>query len=581
MIHSRWLPTLIVLTVTIDVLNGTFPEDRCLVNILKELESECNYLVYTLEHRIVTTIIQSEFNVINTFIKKDVHVPVVYAHSYLYIIVADSVADYYNFLKVFQLSLSWYPQQKILIIYSGESGMKDLLRLSHAYLTHQLYILIKSQFISYFPFENGSCIYSDVIQNHNCSTFSTFKVTKRNMFLKFKDCQLRVTALPFEPYVINASDSKNPGLDMQIIKEVTKCMNISVILQKNPYTSWGGLLENGTYTLMYGLLARRETDILIGMIHANTTVDEVFSSTIIHMQDHVNFFVPAALPVNDWKVLFFALECNVWLLLFTTFAIMCLISWFVARNQNALDGYKNLEYCFLKIICTWFSSHSRLPQKNLLRYLFTMWCYSSIIMNSIYQGKLMSYLTKPIYEKQISTMEELSESRLLKGGFPTLKSHLSDKENNALERIKKTWFFCELDYSCINRTAEKRDLAVAKSVIGVNYNIPKMFLDSNGRSKLFQIRDTMSLYLVRFTTIKGLPFFDRMNSLIARLIETGIINKWLNDLQFDNNQYEHSDEFRKINIEHIQLILIIFLSGNALAVFVFILELLSNYWKTT
>lgn len=552
-----------------------FPED-CLIDIIERIEAECNYLVYAnfKHHHLITKIMHSKRSIINVFIEAEISSLDVYGHSYLYIVLADSVADYCTFLETFELSAVWNPEEWILVVYFGESGIEEIIMLSHKHLVHQLLILTHFQLLSYFPFKNGSCGYTSMVQNHNCTDISALTFTRKVEILQYTDCQLRITTVPFIPYTINVSDPKNSGLDMQIIYEVTSHLNISAQLleNKNNYTSWGGLLKNGTYTMMYGLLVRREADILVGMTHANATVDKIFASTIPHMQDHVNFFVPAALPVRAWKVFLLALERTVWLLLLAAFVIMFLVCWFIGSTRNMPLGYDKLEYCFFKVLCTWFSSHSYLPQTVLLRYLFTIWCVTSMLINSLYQGKLMSFLTKPVYEKQISTMQELSESYIMKGGFPTLKSHLDDaKDNKALEKIRKQWIFCELDYTCINRTSEKRDIAVAKSVIGIKYNIPRMYLDSNGRSKIFQIKDTLSLYLVRFTAVKGLPFFDRMNTLIAFLIDTGIVNKWLNDLQ-STKKYEYRDEFRKISLEHLQIVLVVFFCGHTLALLVFILE---------
>lgn len=580
MIFLKWFCTLSFLLSLISAKTESiqaeyYPED-CLIDIIERIKAECNYLVYTdmKHHHLVTKIMQSERSIINVYINGTINSLDVYGDSYVYIVLAESVADYHAFLKTFELSAVWNPQEWFLIVYFGESGIEEILKLSHKHLVHQLLILTHSQLLSYFPFKNGSCAYTSVIQNHNCTDISALTFTRNIALLQYTDCQLRITTVPFIPYTINVSDRRNSGLDMQIIYEVSSHLNISTELleNKNNYTSWGGVLKNGTYTMMYGLLVRREADILVGMTHANATVDKIFASTIPHMQDHVNFFVPAALPVIAWKVFVLALESSVWLLLLAAFVIMFLACWFIGSTRNMPRGYDKLEYCFFKVLCTWFSSHSYLPQTILLRYLFTIWCFTSILINSLYQGKLMSYLTKPVYEKQISTMLELSESHLLKGGFPTLKSHLDDdKDNKALEKIKEQWILCELDYSCINRTSEKRDIAVAKSVIGIKYNIPRMYLDSNGRSKIFQLKDTLSLYLVRFTAVKGLPFFDRMNTLIAFLIDSGIVNKWLNDLQ-SNKKYEYRDEFRKISLEHLQIVVVVFFCGHTLALLVFLLE---------
>lgn len=554
----------------IETSKNEFVMDECLINIVRWLGAECNYLVYASKHQLVTKVMQSQVSVINIFIKDKIDSLVVYGHSYLYTIMANSVADYYDFLKTFELAPTWNPQEPVLIVFLGEIGINEVLKLAHTHLTHRLLILTPSKLMSYFPFKEGSCSFINTTHDVSCTKSSIINTVKTRIPTQFRDCKLRTVAVPFQPYVINVSDSQNPGLDIQITKEIGARLNISIEFLKSNYTSWGGKLNDGTYTLMYGLLAKREADMMIGMTHGNSTVDDSFASTMCYTQDHANFFVPAAVLIDAWRVFALAFDKDVWILLFLSFVVMTLMCWLVADARRGY-GYNQLDYCILKVLCTWFSTHSHFPRTSSLRFLLTLWCCASLLVNSSYQGKLMSFLTKPVYEKQISTMQELAESHLLIGGFPTLKSHLVDKENEALAKISGRWIYCELDFSCVTRTAQKRDFAVVKSVRGVNYITPKMYLDSNGRPMLFKFKDTITMYLVRFVAVKGLPFFDRMNTVIARLVDSGIVDKWLSDLQF-NNHYEYRDEFRKISLEHLSIVLLVFFCGHLAALAVFILE---------
>lgn len=566
------LLTLLLTTLQIVSCESEFAMEKCLVNILRWLEADCNYLVYSAEHNLITEVMQSEISVINVSIRRKITPWLVSGRSYLYIIVVKNIQDYCDFLDAFELSSAWKPRESFLIVLLAETNLEEIARLSHKYLIHKLLILTKSELLAYLPFKTGSCSFNNSELHHiACTETALDKVKNNELPLEFKNCQIRVASVPFKPYIISATK----GLDLQIITEISSRLNISLHFLNANYPSWGEKLKDGTYTLMYGLLAKREADLMIGMVHGNSTVDDNFESTVSYTQDHANFFVPTALPVEAWRVFILTLHHNVWLLLITFLIIMVLVCWMVGNFGRFSYGYDKLDYCLLKVLCTWFSSHNNLPRTTPLSYLLTLWCYTSLLLNNLYQGKLTSFLTKPVYERQISTMEELSESQLLVGGFPTLKSHLIDKENKALAKINAQWIYCELDFSCVNRTAEKRDFAVAKSVRGVNYYTPKMYLDRNGNPKLFKIEDTIAMYLVRFTAVKGLPFFDRMNALIANLVDSGIVEKWLSDLQF-NDQYEYRDEFRKISLEHLKIVMFAFFCGNVTALFVFFLELVSK-----
>ncbi|KAI4470994.1 ionotropic receptor 20a-related [Holotrichia oblita] len=203
--------------------------------------------------------------------------------------------------------------------------------------------------------------------------------------------------------------------------------------------------------------------------------------------------------------------------------------------------------------------------------MFVLWSVYCFIMSCTFQSVLMSFLTMPTYEKQISNIRELAESDLNYGGFTTVREVFNFTSNKYNYKIFANWINCPVTEECINRTAEQRDFAVYKNSRQVNY-LSNYYVDSEGRSKLYRFKENQIYYIWAAFT-KNFPIYAKYNELALRAGQAGLIEKWDKDTQSLIQETEYSRGTIPLTMNDLKLAFIVLLLGHALSFCTFLYEI--------
>lgn len=568
-----------VLSFAVNVPYSFQESDKCLTHIEQAFAKNCSILIPNSENPLQEIIFKSNRSYILLDWNNTAALRKLLCSPSLYVIFVAKTDEYSRFIHNFYKTNSWNPRATFVVISSRNANITNITLTSRRYRVFKLLILNKHMDIyTYVPFGNGICDNSSPVKVANCS--SIHKATNeqiRSLIPKlpsqFYGCPSRVIAQIMPPFVVDPSRANHPGLEISMIRELTKLTNMTLVFVKHPFRGWGYKYPDGSFSEMFAILDEERADLQIGMMIMNTSYDYDFDKTFAYAQDYASFFVPAALPVAEWKNYSFVFTNAVWLATLSTILLLSLAWWLVGmtRLESVSEGFHRFDYCMLKVLCVLFSSFNDRPKSTLLRFFFCLWCITGLLICNSYQGKLASFLTKPAYEPEIRDMEEVAHSALIPGGHSLLHQFLYDPSHEVFMKLHQNWVMCELNADCLNRTATKRDFATIKSVKLVKYMTPQ-FRKSDGSPSVVATRDIIFRYIIGMWMLKGSHFQEKFDELIIKMTENGMISKWLDDLQY-NERFVRQEVFKTLSLKHFKPLLFILYIGLTAAFLAFLIEL--------
>lgn len=139
-----------------------------------------------------------------------------------------------------------------------------------------------------------------------------------------------------------------------------------------------------------------------------------------------------------------------------------------------------------------------------------------ININLIYLFQI-SALTNPLYEHQISSVEEAIDKIKNFGSYIGARYCYQDSDDPITQKIYRDFQECPVTLYCINRTAFKRDFFSLKNYRNILYMIPRLYVNNDGRKLLHLVSEYGVGIWIRMHTLKGLPFLERIDELLLYL----------------------------------------------------------------
>jgi hypothetical protein len=201
----------------------------------------------------------------------------------------------------------------------------------------------------------------------------------------------------------------------------------------------------------------------------------------------------------------------------------------------------------------------------------------------VFQAFFVSYLVEPGYQKQMKTVDEIIDSELLYGFSSAIEmaaeqvDYKDHKRFPDSRRVK-----CDDLIECTKRMLIRRDIMTVCGTSFVSYIASTV---GAGGSNVACYTDGSIFYLSCAALVtKGSPFFDRLNAMIRRCLEGGLVEKhWseiiaLTRLQNINQIPEDdNDMYFVFTISHLSTAFVIFTLGHLLSFVVFLCEIIYKW----
>lgn len=486
-----------------------------------------------------------------------------------YIITTDDVSKYMSILQSLYLTWIWNPRALFIIsLYEGEDA-SNYAEVSWKYGIMFLYIVTTKEIVfSYDLYNNGSCG-----NNINLQKIPKEHIFKRKLLpLRFNHCPLRILATKILPYVIDPYDKTNCGYEVKLVREIAAHADLEPIFVNHSYPHWGQKESNGSYSYMFADLYEGKADLMMGMVVAQSSwFSKEFEGTHMHGLEASHFFVPSAAVVDGWKNFTQVFSATVWITLLISVVVTSTAVYIASKSFEEKSQYNDIQNCIFTTLRMCLSPKLTHTTTR-LRFIFTLWCASFLLINTAYQSQLISTLLKPAHEHQITSVEEVVYASNLKlGGFEGLVDFFTAAADDVYKDIKKNWINCTLSETCLNRTAKQRDFAVMKTVKTVVYHLQNMYRRPNGEYEVYKLEDYAFVYSICFALRRGSPYLERFNSLLLGLAENGLYNRWVDSIPSPFRKV-HSDQMVQLNLHHLKLAFVLLLVGHASAAFVLFIE---------
>lgn len=546
------------------------------------------------------SLVVTKSNIVDTpsiFFKKSDNYIIQFRHS----------DEFLSMLNSLTLRKSWNPHAKFVILTSTlfpdhtpiVSPIVEILWkvrvLNAIILMPQKLNSSKITVYSWFPYSNGHCgdgfDETDIINICKYGQFLNNTLLFPNKISNdMQECPVRVRAVIWPPFIIKPRkvyDVRNvnftKGIEIMLMNTIAKVANFSVIYSlSEKEQDWGNIFRNRTATGMMKTLLNEEVDVGLGALATLLYRHFHFDSSVTYYQESITWCVPHALPEPRWRCLLIIFHPLTWLTLCASYILVTLTMAVLnathkrrERQNGVIETLQNNYSVILGIAIT-------LPKEAKARMVIITWIIICFILNASYHSSLISFLTKPIFEKQIETVEEMLEQGYKFGIVPPSVLFIKHDINSNLNLSNLV--SCDNVKSCLDRTAFRRDFVVGVPRMYMVYS-SRTYISSTGENLVYWTKEDIVSYPIEMIMVKGYPLQGRINQIIHRIVEAGLLSKWAEDLLSKNTKIsskhpktiEGSKNDVILTLNHLEGAFILLLIGLSVAGIIFICELM--YFK--
>ncbi|XP_072938879.1 uncharacterized protein [Epargyreus clarus] len=493
-----------------------------------------------------------------------------------YVIAAGTAFDFTRNFPVLMKEPRWNPYAHFLIIVKHLETI-DLTSIFNVLLNNHVnnVIVIRgnndAHIYTYNPFDNYNCgkKYDEIIEFGKCLTARVSDFFPEKLVTGLRNCTFKATTAHWPPYAFDPKISGNSviGAEQYAMKIISDLEQFKVKYTKSiSGEEFSTIADNMSALGNLYMLQEKKADFLFGgMLLLHFRADAfAFLAGHVPFIDDVRIFVKRADIVPYWKNVFLEFKTSVWILLIVTF-----IGYFV--SVAAILRVKDKTTLFLVMIDLFFLHGSKMISKS--RGIFILWVFFAYLISTYYQSSLVSIITNPYKNYQISTNEDLIDYKLEPClstviqkyiyVMQNLSSELTYKDNcnGLLESIKS-----------ISQSHKKYTICVLSMYL---YN-KHLFYDEGGEELIYAFKRPLNSIIFSIYLNKGFPLLHKLEMYTIRLRENGLINKYIDQLY--ETRISKSINLTRATIHHSQVLFpwYILVVGSVVSTGIFLLEIFSK-----
>jgi hypothetical protein len=415
----------------------------------------------------------------------------------------------------------------------------------------------------------------------------------RSKIRNLSGCPLLISTRVMEPLVMKAKNISRrafnqtellyvEGIEIELVDFIAKAMN-AVQTYVGP---------EDPHRFLYFDLLNKTTDIAVGATILRGEYTTAADPTVSFDSDRLMWYVPCSVKVPRWMSILRMFAPSVWLAVFASVFVAVIIWHCLARPRRGSGSlgehhtYNNITSVFSTVCAVKLGMPAYVqPRTDPLRIFFFSWVCYSLAVNTVFQAFLTAVLIDPVYERQISNMEELLNSDLT---FLLYEGHVPFYEESRdwkSERILDNHRACKR-HACVDdmkSAAKVRESAVLwNNYLLEYYTMGGFFGSATGRPLLCEVPDGTVLITHDVMYVpNGNPLLERVNEIISCALEAGLYSKWKealkNKLKVEARAIHIASlEYCDLSMEHMESAFHILFLGYVLCIASFLVEIISN-----
>ncbi|KAH8417987.1 hypothetical protein KR222_009809, partial [Zaprionus bogoriensis] len=336
--------------------------------------------------------------------------------------------------------------------------------------------------------------------------------------------------------------TKLMGIEYQLIQTIAQQLNVDIDFKT----------QSTNVFHLFQQLIEGQIEMTVGGIDEDPSISQYVSSSASYNQDELTWCVAKAKRKHSFFNFLASFNATAWLLLLlfilaSSLAVLAAqrVSGFQLRS---LQSYLSICIRMLGILVTQAINVNAQKWPLVLRQLFALSFFMAFFFSNTYQSFLISTLTTPTTQAQISRLQEIYDNRMIimvssenvrhldKQGevramafciSPHFANYLSPMPTPQIFRyIREKFQICYNIVDCLNQAADNERIAVAVSRQHAFYN-PRIPRD---RLFCFDRKESLYVYPVIMLLPKKYQLLHQINAIIHQVIESGHMQKWARDL---------------------------------------------------
>lgn len=482
----------------------------------------------------------------------------------------------FNYLR---RETTWNPTAKFIIIINDlfKEELQDIFNeLMNFHVTDVIVVngTNETNVYTYNPFENYACgrYFDRIIEFGPCLNLEHRNLFPNKLLTGLKKCTFTVAVPHLPPFTIFPSKLRTklymPGIEQYAFEIISKLedfkINYSYVNFAETFSTVDS--DNMEATGFFNLLQKNQTDVLLGFTILTSTRGTAYDFLFAHLAftDELTYIVKKAGNVPIWMNTYLEFNSTVWILLLFSFTLCSILILILLRTDDKMSIILKL---WDSLLLHGYNFRCRFTVKIIL----LIWVWFAYLINSFYQCSLVSLTTYPSKAHQVSTERELTEFQYRPCISPSIKNFLINEAGMTFDHDTGE---CEKLIQGIRVMSKKEGLYTVTPLSIYQFN-RYMFLDSTGSSKVYHFSDPVMKIMYAIFLYKGFPMYKKLHKHTTYLRENGIIDKYFNDLYFQEKRAHDQifDDYFKARIIVPWNILII---GCTVASICFMLEVLSK-----
>ncbi|XP_073820404.1 uncharacterized protein [Musca autumnalis] len=379
------------------------------------------------------------------------------------------------------------------------------------------------------------------------------------------------------------------GVDVNVAYLLQEHLNFTLVLQEPIADSYGGRLPNGSFNGALGMILNKQTDICFTgfFVKDYQTTDIAFSAAMY--DDRLCIYSRKAERVPYYLLPIWGIDYNVWIG-FIGLAFLSSFVWMVFRTltikMNIYGGeypIDSLKWQYLVILKdTWVLwvrvDLNHLPSIETEKVFVGVLCFVSVIFGAIFECSLASVHIKPLYFKDIQTLQEFDESGMqIVIRYISMADDLFTPDTSPLfARLhNKTILNVNMTYDLMQDILDNGNLAGVKRWRSLMLDNLELALTK----QIWMIPDCPKVYHISYVWLRYAPWEERINYYLLQYLQFGFIQGFESAMRHSiyleiikKGLNASREAFKKLRIKDFQLAFYVIIVGNIVSCIVFVLE---------
>lgn len=327
----------------------------------------------------------------------------------LTIVVVDSVRSFERFSAGINASFDHHGYFLIVHLNGNQDDIRSIFKLLWDVYIYNVNIICEIMageisMLTFLPFNRKACndLSPKIINEFDRKSMTwerDFEYPEK--FNNLHQCTLKIGLAPMYKFVDDTFDT---------IKE-----KLNFTVQVHMASHMGLLSENGSATGMTAMLRKNEICMLVGMMSLQALRLKFFSATISFYNDMIILLIPPPAALTSMAKLIYPFQAHAWAAIVSLFSISFFVIFIINRlpwqvydfviGQNIKSPYLNLVNVFVGL------SQKSLPNGSFARFLLMMLLIFSLVLRSMYSGKLFRIMSSEVYAREMETIDEFYEAK--------------------------------------------------------------------------------------------------------------------------------------------------------------------------